>query len=92
MAVGGVDDEDVDTGLDERRGPLPGVAEVADRGTDEQPAVAVLGRVRELLALDEVLDGDEPGEAALVVDERQPLALVLAEQAVASSRLMPRRR
>ena len=80
VAVGGVGDEHVDAGLDQRGGPLPGVAEVADGGADQQPAVAVVGRVRELLALDEVLDGDQAAEAALVVDERQPLALVRAQQ------------
>jgi hypothetical protein len=61
-------------------GTLPGVAEVADRRTDEQPAVGVLRRVRELLGLHEVLDGDQPGEPAVGLDDRQPLALVLAEQ------------
>jgi hypothetical protein len=45
-----------------------------------EPALAVLGRVRELLGLDEVLDGDQPGEAAFVVDQRQALELVLAQQ------------
>ena len=80
MAVGGVGDEHVDAGLDQGRGALPRVAEVADRRTDEQPAVAVVGRVGELLALDEVLDGDQATEASLVVDEGKPLALVLAQQ------------
>ena len=80
VAVGGVDDEHVDAGLDQRRGALPGVAEVADRRADQQPAVGVLGGVRELLGLHEVLDGDEPGEPALVVDQRQLLELVLAQQ------------
>ena len=80
VAVGGVDDEHVDAGLDQRGGALPGVAEVADRGADEQAAVGVLGGVGELLGLHEVLDGDQPGEPALVVDDRQPLALVLAQQ------------
>ena len=79
VAVGDVDDEHVDARLDERGRPLPGVAEVADRGTDQQPAVGVLGGVGELLGPHEVLDGDEPGQAPLLVDERQPLALVLAQ-------------
>ena len=61
MAVRGVGDEHVDAGLDQGGGALPGVAEVADRGADQQPAVAVVRRVGELLALDEVLDGDEAG-------------------------------
>ena len=79
VAVGGVDDEHVDAGLDERGGALPGLAEVADRGTDEESAVGILAGVGELLGLHEVLDGDQPAEPALVVDDRQPLALVLAQ-------------
>ena len=47
---------------------------------DEQPALVVLGGVRELLGLDEVLDRDQAGQPAVVVDDRQPLALVLAQQ------------
>ena len=69
MAVGGVGDEHVDAGLDEGRRPLPRVAEVADRRADHEAAVGVVARVGELLALDEVLDGDEAGEVALGVDD-----------------------
>ena len=42
VAVGGVGDEDVDAGLDQGRGPLPGVAEVADGRADQQAAVGVV--------------------------------------------------
>jgi hypothetical protein len=79
VAVGDVRHEDVDAGLDQRRGALPRVAEVADRRADQQPPVGVLGGVRVLLRAHEVLDGDEPGQPARVVDQRQPLALVLAQ-------------
>ena len=78
LAVSG--DEHVDAGLDERGGPLPGVAEEADRRADPQPALAVLGGERVLLGLDEVLDRDQAGEPAGVVDERQLLDLVLGQQ------------
>ena len=44
VAVGGVGDEHVDAGLDQGGGALPGVAEVADRGADHEPAVGVLAR------------------------------------------------
>ena len=44
VAVRGVGDEDVDAGVDEGRRPLPGVAEVADGGTDEQAALRVADR------------------------------------------------
>src|SRR5690606_37254530 len=43
-------------------------------------ALVVLGRERILLALVEVLDGEEAGELALVVDERQLLDAVLGEE------------
>jgi hypothetical protein len=79
VAVGDVGHEDVDAGLDQGGGALPGVAEVADRRADEQAAVGVLAGVRVLLGAHEVLDGDQPGELAVGVDERQPLALVLAQ-------------
>ena len=88
VAVGGVGDEHVDAGLDQRGGPLPGVAEVADRGADEQPAVGVLGGVRELLALDEVLDGDQPAEAA----RRRRRAAAARACAGAAARWPPRGR
>ena len=80
LAVGGVGHEHVDAGLDQGRGPLPRVAEEADRRGDPQPALAVLGGVRVLLGLDEVLDRDQPGQPAGAVDQRQLLDLVLGEQ------------
>ena len=80
VPVRGVGDQHVDAGVDEGRGALPGVAEVADRRPDEEPAVGVLRGVRELLGLHEVLDRDEAAEAAVVVDQGQPLTLVLAQQ------------
>ena len=79
VAVGGVGHQHVDARVDEGRRPLPRVAEVADRPGDQQPAVGVLGGLRELLGLHEVLDRDEAGEPAPLVDEREPLALVLPQ-------------
>jgi hypothetical protein len=79
MAVGRVDDERVDLGLDERRGALDGVRPDPDRGGDAQPAALVLGRERIRLALRDVLDGDEPLEAPLEVDDRELLDAVAAE-------------
>ena len=43
MAVGGVDDEHVDAGGDERLGPLEGVGADADGGADPEAAPLVLG-------------------------------------------------
>ena len=79
LAVGGVDDDHVDTRVAQRAGALPRVAEEADRGTDPQAALVVFRRVRVLLALVEVLDGDEAAQAPGGVDERQLLDLVLRE-------------
>ena len=64
LAVGGVDDEDVDARVAERAGALPRVAEEADRRTDAQAALVVLRGVGVLLALVEVLDGDEAAQLA----------------------------
>jgi hypothetical protein len=89
VAVGGVGDEHVDPGLDERGRPLPGVAEVADGGADEQAAVGVLAGIGELLALDEVLDGDEAGEAPSSSTSGSRSRLCWRSRAVASSREMP---
>ena len=80
MPVRGVDDEYVDAGLDQQHRPLPGVAEETDRRADHEPALRVLGGHRELLALHEVLDRDEAGEPAVLVDQRQLLDLVPAQE------------
>src|SRR3954447_4545665 len=80
VTVRGVHDEHVDAGLDQGHGPLVRLAEEADRGADHQPAAAVLGGQRELVPLDEVLQRDQAGQLAGVVDQRQLLDLVLAEQ------------
>ena len=81
VGVRGVDDQHVDPGVGQRHRAIPGVVADADRGTDQQPAVTVLGGQRVLLGLDEVLDGDQPGQPAVPVDDRQLLDLVAAQQA-----------
>jgi len=80
VTVRGVHDEEVDTRVDERLRPALGVLADAHRGADDEAAALVLGGVRELLALGEVLDGDEPAQPSGVVDQRQLLDLVLLEQ------------
>ena len=75
-----VDEEGVDARLDEGHGPLPRVAVEPDGGADAQPARVVLRGERVLLALREVLDGDEAAQPPGVVDERQLLDLVPGEQ------------
>ena len=71
VAVRGVDDQEIDVLLDQRRGPLFGVGADPDRRADPQPALGVLGRVRELDLLLDVLDRDQPGQIAVLVDDRQ---------------------
>ena len=89
VPVRGVDDQEVDARLDQRlRSPL-GVLADADGRADDQPALGVLGGVRELLALGEVLDRDEPAQPARTVDERQLLDLVGAEQPQAPPAVLP---
>ena len=61
---------------DERLDPLLDVVADADGGRAAQPPGVVAGGVGELLALLDVLDRDQPGEAAVVVDERQLLDAV----------------
>ena len=80
LPVGGVDDDDVHTRVAEGLGAFPGVAEEADGRTDAQASLVVLRGEGVLLALVEVLDRDETGELAVVVDERQLLDAVLREQ------------
>src|SRR5690606_923936 len=80
VAVGGVDDDEVDARLDQGLGALEGVTGDTDRGADQEPALAVLGGVGVLLGLDEVLDRDQALEHAVVVDQRQLLDLAAAQQ------------
>jgi hypothetical protein len=81
VPVGGVDDEHVHPGVDERHRPLPGVAEEADGGADPQPARPVLGGQGVALGLGEVLDGEQAPELAAVVDDGELLDLVGGQQA-----------
>ena len=76
VAVGGVHEEGVHAGVDERHGAFPAVTEEADGGADAQPAFVVLRGERVLLGLGEVLGGDEALEPALLVHERKLLDLV----------------
>ncbi len=70
MAVGGVDDDQIDIGIDEPLGALEaGVADARGSG-DAQPALIVLGGVRVEPALLDVLDGDEADAAIVLVVQR----------------------
>ena len=72
--------------VDQRRRPLLGVGADADRGADPQPALGVLGRVRELDLLLDVLDRDQAGQVAALVDDRQLLDPVPVQDRAAPRR------
>src|SRR5215472_7647048 len=76
----GIHDEEVGAGLDQRLRPPLGVLADTNGSTDDEPSFRVFRRVRELLALGEVLHGDQPAQPADGVDERQLLNLVGAQQ------------
>ena len=78
--MGGVDDDHVDLGGDEGGGALERVGADTDGGADPQPPALVLRGERVALALLDVLDRDQAAQAPVVVDDRQLLDLVAAEQ------------
>jgi hypothetical protein len=88
VAVGGVDHDHVNAGLGQQRA-LFGAGTDADGRADAQTAEAVLGGERVLGGLHHVLDGDEAGQAAFVVEHQHALEAVLVHQRAASSRLAP---
>ena len=75
----GVDDERVDVGVDERRGPLERIRPDTDGSGDPQATPLVLRRERVPDPLLDVLDGDQPLEPPVRIDDRQLLDLVPAE-------------
>ena len=82
MAVRGIDDDEIDTGLDQLLGA--GEALVADRGRrrDAQAALLVLAGTWVSDRLLDVLDGDQPDATVLVVDDEQLFDAVLVQQAL----------
>ena len=76
MAVSGVDDEHVRSGLGQRNGTIVGIRTDTDRGADAQAPLLVLRRVRKLDLLADVLDCDQALEPAVSVDDGQLLDLV----------------
>lgn len=80
VPVRGVDDQEIDPGGRERLRALQRLGAGADGRADQETAFGVLGGVRVLLGLLEVLDRDEALEDARLVDQRQLLDLVAAQQ------------
>ena len=88
VPVGGVDDEDVDLGVDERSGALERVRTDSDCGADPQAPLVVLRRFRVLDPLRDVLDRDQALEPPVGVDDGELLDLVAMEDRL---RLLERR-
>ena len=80
MAVRGVDDQQVDAGLDQPLGALETVVADAGRRGDAQPSLGVLGGIRIELRLLDVLDGDQPDAVAGGIDDQQLLDAALVQQ------------
>ena len=68
VTVRGIHHQRIDTCRDERFRSFHRITTDTDRRANSKPALAVLGRVRVLDALLNILDGDQPLEVALVVD------------------------
>jgi hypothetical protein len=81
VPVRGVHHDHVDTGVHQGHRPLVRLLADPNGGPAQQAAVRVLGGLRVLLGLDEILDGDQAAEFAVGVHQRQFLDLVLAQQA-----------
>ena len=81
MPVGGIDDDDIDAGLDQRGNALVGPFANADSGTDAQTFVRILARVGKLIRLLNVLDRDHAAQLEVVVDHENLLDAVLVQQA-----------
>ena len=80
VAVGGVGDEHVHARLDERGGALPGVAEVADRCSHHERPSASYDALGNCSDFTKSLTVIRPVSLPCGVDDREPLALVLAQQ------------
>src|ERR1044071_5760995 len=82
VSVRDVDDEAVDAGLDQLVRALAEVAGRADGGGDAEPAEVVFGGRGVADGLLYVLDGDEPFEVLVGVDDEELLDAVLLQDAL----------
>ena len=69
--MGGVQRDDIDLGVHQRRDALEGVLGHADSRAAQQTAVLVLGGVGILDALFNILDGDQPAQHEVFVHQRE---------------------
>ena len=79
MAVGGVHDDRVDTGVHQGSDPFVGVGGDAHGSRNAEAAILVLARVGELAQFDDVAVGDESHELALTVDHGELFNAVFAK-------------
>src|SRR5690606_7552175 len=79
VTVGAVEHQRVCAGLDQGGGTGLEVGADADRRRHINAAEVVFGEVREGTPLGDVLDGDEPAQVVLVVDDQKLLDLVAAQ-------------
>src|SRR5699024_10677788 len=80
VTVCGVHHEEVGPGLHQQPGAFLRLHSHTNGTADNQASVRVLGGVGELLALDEVLDGDQAAQALVGVDEGKFFHFVSAQQ------------
>ena len=78
--MGVIDDEGVHAGVDKRGGALVGLLAGTDAGRNQQAAGRVLRRVRVLLGLYKVLDGNQAGELIIRIDDGQLFHLIGRQQ------------
>ena len=75
-----IDDDHIHAGLGQQLGTLFGAGTDTDGRADTQATQGVLGGERMLGGLHHVLDGDEAGQTALVVEHKHALQAVLVHQ------------
>ena len=81
MAVGGVDDDQIDAGFDQRfAARIAGLADTG-RGGDPQPALLVLAGIGVRHRLLDILHRDQADAAIVAVDHQKLLDAVLVQQA-----------
>ena len=82
MAVRGIDDDDVDAGVDQRFGPLkPRIADTGGGG-DAQTALLVLAGVGVELGFFDILDRNQADAAVVAVDDQKFFDAVLVQDAL----------
>ena len=82
VAVGGIDHEHIHARIGQSGDTLPGVSEESDRCGHPQATLLILGGLRILLGLDEVLDGNQARKFALSIHQGELLHLVLGQEGV----------